>query len=101
VLPGQETGNADYVAQWGAGELSPTPLDGLETMCHWLMQGGQVLAQRAENARRLGKPLAAYEAAKRAWAAAQSGPGAGSPLRLLHRSRLVALLRRFQVPWVE
>ena len=101
VLPGQETGNADYVVQEGAGELSPTPLDGLETMCHWLMQGGQALGQRADNARRLGKPLAAYEVAERAWAAAQSGPDAGSPLRLLHRSRLVALLRRFQVPWVE
>ena len=101
VLPGQEEGNADYVVQGSAGELAPTPLDGLETMCHWLTQGGRALAQRAENARRLGKPRAAYNVAERAWAAAQSVPDAGSPLRMLHRSRLVALLRRFQVPRVE
>jgi len=101
VLPGQETGNADYVVQGGAGELSPTPLDGLETMCHWLMLGGERLTQCAQNARRLGKPRAAYDVAERAWAAAQAGPHTGSGLRLLHRSRLVTLLGRFQVPRVE
>ena len=101
VVPGQETGNADYVVQAGAGELSPTPLDGLETLCHWLLGGGVVLAQRAENARRLGKPRAAYDVTDRAWAAAQAGSGTASRLRPLHRSRLVALLRRFQVPKVE
>jgi 1,2-diacylglycerol 3-beta-galactosyltransferase len=101
VLPGQETGNADYVIQGGAGELSPTPLDGLETLCHWLLGGGVGLAQRAENARRLGKPRAAYDVAERAWAATQAGPGTASRRRLLHRSRLVALLGRFQVPKVE
>ena len=101
VLPGQETGNADYVVQGGAGALSPAPLDGLETLCHWLLRGGEGLAQCAENARRLGKPRAAYDVAERAWAVAQAGPGPASRLRLLHRSRLVTLLRRFQVPRIE
>lgn len=101
VLPGQETGNADYVVQGGAGELTLTPLDSLETLCHWLLRGGEGLAQRAEKARGLGRPRAAYDVAARAWAAAQAGPRVRPRLPRLHRSRLVTLLRRFHVPRIE
>ena len=72
VIPGQETGNADYVVKGGAGELAASPLEVLEIMCHWLMDGGMRLAQRAEHARRLGRPRAAYEAAELIWAAVRS-----------------------------
>ena len=71
AIPGQETGNADYVVQNGAGDLARSTMEVLETVSHWLMNGGQLLRQRAENARRLGRPDAAYEVANAVWLAAQ------------------------------
>jgi 1,2-diacylglycerol 3-beta-galactosyltransferase len=71
VIPGQETGNADYVIEGGAGELARQPLDALESLHHWLARGGELLARRAACARRLGRPRAAYEVADLAWAAAE------------------------------
>jgi UDP-N-acetylglucosamine:LPS N-acetylglucosamine transferase len=69
VLPGQEAGNAQFVIEGGAGELAQTPLETLEILFHWLDQGGKLLAQRAENARRLGRPRAAFDIAELVWAA--------------------------------
>jgi 1,2-diacylglycerol 3-beta-galactosyltransferase len=74
VIEGQETSNARYVVDGGAGELMRDPLGGLETVYHWLAGGGELLAQRAQNAKRLGRPRAAYDVAKLAWAAALRGP---------------------------
>jgi len=73
VLPGQEAGNAQFVIEAGAGELAKTPLETLEILFHWLDQGGKLLAQRAENARRIGRPRAAYDIAELVWAAAKTG----------------------------
>lgn len=74
AIPGQETGNADYVVRGGAGELVDNPLDALITVFHWLDRGGVELAQRAEKARSLGNPQAAFRVADLAWGAAQQGP---------------------------
>lgn len=74
AIPGQETGNADYVVRGGAGELVENPLDALIAVFHWLERGGAELARRAENARRLGSPRAAFRVADLAWDAAQQGP---------------------------
>ena len=74
AIPGQETGNADYVVQGGAGELVDNPLDALIAVFHWLDRGGAELAQRAEKARGLGNPQAAFRVADLAWEAAQQGP---------------------------
>jgi 1,2-diacylglycerol 3-beta-galactosyltransferase len=71
VIPGQETGNADYVIEGGAGELARQPLDALESLHHWLARGGELLARRAACARRLGRPRAAYDVADLVWAAAE------------------------------
>ena len=75
VLPGQEAGNAWYVVEGGAGELVESPLAGLEVLYHWLDRDGALLAERAENARRLGRPRAAYDVAERTWSAAERGAG--------------------------
>ena len=40
VIPGQETGNANYVVNGGAGELIDEPLQALETLSHWLQAMG-------------------------------------------------------------
>jgi len=92
VIPGQETGNADYVVQNGAGDLARTTMEVLETMAHWLMDDASLLKNRAENARRLGRPNAAYEVANAVWLAAQRS--AASVPRGTGRLRLIDLLSR-------
>ncbi len=72
VIPGQETGNAEYVVSGNAGVLARDPIEVLETVCHWLEKDRSLYRQQAENARRLGYPRAAYEVADLAWAAASS-----------------------------
>jgi UDP-N-acetylglucosamine:LPS N-acetylglucosamine transferase len=74
VIEGQETGNAGYVVAGGAGELADNPVEALEILCHWLDRDGRLLGERTENARRLGRPRAAYDIAESVWALAQIGP---------------------------
>ena len=97
VLPGQETGNAEYVVEGGAGEQVEDPLDALETLYHWLDQGGARLGERAENARRLGRPFAAFQVAERAWAAAEKGPIVKRKRYSRLRNDLLRLLGRRRV----
>jgi 1,2-diacylglycerol 3-beta-galactosyltransferase len=73
LIEGQETSNAANVLEGGAGELVRTPVQALETACHWLADGGRELRRHAANARRLGRPRAAYAAAALAWTAARRG----------------------------
>ncbi len=70
VIEGQETGNAEFVVQHGAGEVVKEPLEFMQAAYHWLSGDQHLLHERAENARRAGKPHAAYEAADLAWALA-------------------------------
>ena len=86
VLPGQETGNAEYVVDGGAAEHADGGIAALEVMYHWLDRDGALLAERARNARRLGRPRAAYEVAEPAWQAAERGPVTKSALGKLGRS---------------
>jgi 1,2-diacylglycerol 3-beta-galactosyltransferase len=72
VIEGQETGNAEFVADNGAGDIARTPLDMLETLYHWLSNDTQLLQTRAQNARKVGRPQAADEIAELAWALAAS-----------------------------
>ncbi|HOU12976.1 MAG TPA: glycosyltransferase [Anaerolineae bacterium] len=77
VLPGQETGNAEYVVDNDAGEWVQDPLGVLETLYHWLDQDGRLLAEKARNAQHLGRPQAAYDIADLVWeAAARTKPAA-------------------------
>jgi 1,2-diacylglycerol 3-beta-galactosyltransferase len=101
VLPGQETGNAAYVVDGGAGERADSGLASLEIVYHWLDRDGALLTERARNARRLGRPRAAYEVAEHAWQAAERGPITKSTLGILGRPKLIELLTRFGIPWGE
>lgn len=94
AIPGQETGNARYVVEGGAGEMGLEPLEALEILYHWLERGGRLLAERAENARRLGRPRSAYEVADLLWAAAEHGPYTRSGRDIAGRARLIATLNR-------
>lgn len=99
AIPGQETGNADYVIQNGAGELARSQVEVLETVAHWTMNGGQLLQERADNARSLGMPRAAYDVADNVWTAAQRSM-AQEP-RGTGRLRLIDLLSRNHVRWED
>jgi len=101
VLPGQETGNAEYVVDGGAGELADSGLAALEIVYHWLDRDGALLAERARNARRLGRPRAAHDVAERAWQAAERGPVTKSALGILARPKLIELLTGFGITWGE
>jgi 1,2-diacylglycerol 3-beta-galactosyltransferase len=104
IIPGQETGNADYVVQNGAGDLARDPTEVLETISHWMMNDGELLKIRAENAKRLGRPGAAYEVAKMVWGAAQNAPAQPAAVRRhagTGRLRLEKLLSRNHVRWEE
>ena len=67
VIPGQETGNADFVAGHDAGAVAGEPIQILEILTHWLMNDQKLLKRAARNAIHIGKPRAAYAAADIIW----------------------------------
>jgi 1,2-diacylglycerol 3-beta-galactosyltransferase len=95
MIPGQETGNADYVVSGGAGAISRDPASALETVYHWLADGGRVLGERAAAAKALGRPRAAFDIVDRAWALAESGPARREMPIAAAISRLKELFGRF------
>jgi 1,2-diacylglycerol 3-beta-galactosyltransferase len=97
VIPGQETGNAEYVVKGGAGEMLDEPLKALETVCHWLLNDGQLLKERSANAAKLGRPRAAYDIVERAWQLAQRGPIEKEAEQILILPRLIEMFKRFGV----
>ncbi len=60
VIPGQETGNAEYILEYGAGRVIREPVEALEQVCHWLADAAQFAQMRA-GAAHLGKPDAARD----------------------------------------
>lgn len=95
MLPGQEVGNAEYVVNGGAGEMTTEPLACLETLCHWLADGGKILGERRARAAALGRPRSALDIAERAWELAARGPVRRDSL--LAGSRIMELFKRFGV----
>jgi 1,2-diacylglycerol 3-beta-galactosyltransferase len=74
AIPGQETGNAEYVMRGGAGVLLDGPVHGLETVYHWLEDDAAGLAQVSAAAAAIGYPEASLDVARLAWQAALHGP---------------------------
>lgn len=95
VIPGQETGNAQFVVEGGAGELTKEPVEFLEAMAHWLAGDGHLYRERAANARRLGRPEAAFAAAELIWQTATAGAPRRRSRFPISREKLKALLRQF------
>jgi 1,2-diacylglycerol 3-beta-galactosyltransferase len=69
AIPGQETGNVEYVCEHFAGVMAKTPGDLKETLSAWIKNDQTDLAQFARNAKALGKPDAAYQMASEVWKA--------------------------------
>jgi 1,2-diacylglycerol 3-beta-galactosyltransferase len=60
VIPGQETGNMQYIVQNGAGAYPGSPEEVGRTVAKWVAEGRDKLRERAEAARRIAVPDAAY-----------------------------------------
>ena len=79
VIPGQETGNAEYVTAYGAADIAQTPIEVLETLDHLLREDQALLKKRSENASQLGMPQSAFDVAKILWNAATRAKIAAKP----------------------
>jgi 1,2-diacylglycerol 3-beta-galactosyltransferase len=97
VIPGQETGNAAYVVDGGAGEIVAEPLQVLEKTCHWLLDKGALLRKRAANARKLGRPRAVFDIVDRMWELARRGPVTKEASQILALPRLIEFFKRLKV----
>jgi 1,2-diacylglycerol 3-beta-galactosyltransferase len=67
AIPGQETGNIDYVVKNNAGVFARTPEAVAGTVRQWLAEGPDGLERRAHNAARLGRPDAVWDIAEEVW----------------------------------
>ena len=74
ALPGQETGNVDYVMHGGAGMLAPDAMEALVQVFHWLDRDRAELRATAARAQSLGRPEAAARVAQRGLEVASRGP---------------------------
>ncbi len=101
IIPGQESGNAEFVIQCGAGERVNNPIEMLELLAHWLANDASLLRQRAENARRNGKPEAAYTVARMVWRAIENAPHPPTKVRKKRRPKLIELLERNRISWQD
>jgi 1,2-diacylglycerol 3-beta-galactosyltransferase len=92
AIPGQETGNADYVVKGGAGMLVSDATEALVQVFHWLDRDRAGLAAAAENARLLGRPDAALRVAELGLQVATNGPRPVSRRTVSQLPRLRELL---------
>ena len=67
-MPMHEQGNAAYVIAGGAGLRAESPAELADALRGALANDGRLLAAMADNARRLGRPHAAYAVAEHLWA---------------------------------
>jgi 1,2-diacylglycerol 3-beta-galactosyltransferase len=98
VIPGQEEGNRDYVVKNGAGVLAETPMQMLETVSHWMTNGGRGLKETAQNACIVGRSNSAYDAVDLIWKAALRGPHNSRGKPGSRRTWLIDLLTKNNIP---
>lgn len=94
-IPGQETGNARFVVDEGAGDLTLEPLHLLEALAHWLAEDRRLFHERAAQACRLGKPDAAFKAVDLIWQLAENGASRPHSRLPVSRAKLKELVRQF------
>ena len=74
VIPGQETGNMEYVIENEVGEYCYDPNDIAITVKCWVNDGKEVLKERSQRSRNLSKPNASFVVADEIWKWAHHGP---------------------------
>jgi 1,2-diacylglycerol 3-beta-galactosyltransferase len=85
AIPGQETGNVNYVVDNDAGVFTPSPKGVADALVTWMAGGQKELTRLSENAARLARANAVWDIADEVWNVAQQGP--------------IATGRR--TPWIE
>lgn len=95
ALPGQETGNVNFVVENKAGKMCRTPGEVLETLSHWLWNGRAGLDETARNASNLIPIDAAYKIAD---LVGDLLCQPAKPAKERESSSLQALLERFNIP---
>ena len=95
IIPGQETGNAEYMTIHEAGDVTLTPPELLEAMAHWLVNDRTLFHERAANAKLLGRPNAAYDAADLIWQLASEDEPQRTSRFPLSVDQIKELLRQF------
>jgi len=78
AIPGQETGNVDFVVNNDAGVFAPSSNAVTEAIREWLSEDGAGLKRRSQNARRIGHPDAVWDIADEIWHYAQQPPVTGT-----------------------
>lgn len=63
AIPGQETGNVEWIVSNGAGVFAPSARETSAAIESWLAEGNAGLQQRSQAAARLGTPNAVWEIA--------------------------------------
>jgi 1,2-diacylglycerol 3-beta-galactosyltransferase len=96
VLPGQETGNAEYVVNHGAGELVRDPLHLLEICSHWIQNDYAELNVRTRIAQEIGHSDSAYRVADVVWRASNCPASERSVTHLFKKSHLMRMLREYR-----
>lgn len=94
VLPGQESGNAEFVVSSGAGEMAGDSSSLLEVIAHWLANDRLVWEQRKACSMEHGKADAAFKIADEIMQLSQVEIQFRSVTHLFERSHLASLLRR-------
>jgi 1,2-diacylglycerol 3-beta-galactosyltransferase len=74
AIPGQETGNVDYVVDNGAGVFAPSPREVADIAQAWLAEGAAGLARRSANSLNIGRPNAVWDIADEVWEYANKPP---------------------------
>jgi 1,2-diacylglycerol 3-beta-galactosyltransferase len=77
AIPGQETGNVDFVVENEAGVFAPSAQAVTTALREWLTEDGAEMKRRSENARRISHPDAVWDIAEEVWHYAQQQPVAG------------------------
>lgn len=71
VIPGQESGNAEYVTTNGAADMAASPMDILKNLNHLLRDNRSLLKERTTCAHALGLPESSYAVADILWHAVE------------------------------
>jgi 1,2-diacylglycerol 3-beta-galactosyltransferase len=67
AIPGQETGNVEYVVNNKAGVFAPEPQQVASVVKSWLDEGPEGLQHRSEVVRRIAHPDAVWQIAEEVW----------------------------------
>ena len=74
AIPGQETGNVEFIVSNRIGVFAPTPQQIGDTLARWMQEGPNSLRLRSERARALSHPNAVFDIADEVWRYAQQKP---------------------------